>query len=66
MNNELSTFNSMKLTNKLRSILGEYKGMVLDEGLLKKLDVICRNIETELKLESSLFIFMHNLYFSRI
>ncbi len=51
MNNELSTFNSMELTNKLRSILSEYKGMVLDEGLLKKIDVICGNIEAELKKE---------------
>ncbi len=49
MNKELLTFNSEEVTNKLRSILSEYKGMVLDEGLLKKIDVICRNIETELK-----------------
>ncbi len=49
MNKELLTFNSEEITNKLRSILSEYKGKVLDEGLLSKIDVICRNIETELE-----------------
>ena len=51
MNKELLTSNSEKVINKLRNVLNESKGMVLDEGLLKKIDVICRNIEKELKKE---------------
>ncbi len=49
MNKELSPLNSEETTNKLRSILSEHKGMVLDESILSKIDVICRNIETALK-----------------
>jgi signal transduction histidine kinase/PAS domain-containing protein len=49
MNKEVLTLNYEAVTKKLRNILSEYEGMVLDGSLLKKIDVICRNIETELK-----------------
>jgi signal transduction histidine kinase len=51
MNKELLTSNSEKTINKLRNVLNESKGMVLDESILSKIDVICRNIESELKKE---------------
>ncbi len=51
MNKELLTLNYEAVTNKLRSILSEHEGMVLDKSLLSKIDVICRNIESELKKE---------------
>ncbi len=51
MNKELLTSNSEKTINKLRNVLNESKGMILDESILSKIDIICRNIETELKKE---------------
>ncbi|MFQ5712706.1 MAG: histidine kinase dimerization/phospho-acceptor domain-containing protein [Candidatus Scalinduaceae bacterium] len=39
MNNELSTFNSEKATNRLKKILNESKGKVLDESLLRKIEI---------------------------
>ncbi|MFQ5965493.1 MAG: ATP-binding protein [Candidatus Scalinduaceae bacterium] len=49
MNNELLIFGSEEATTKLRNILNESKGMVLDEGLARKIEDICQEIEVGIK-----------------
>ena len=49
MVNELLPLNSDEVINKLRSILIESKGIVHDEGLLKKVDTLCQSLENERK-----------------
>jgi len=39
MDDELSTFDCEEATNRLRKILNESKGMVLDKGLLRKIEI---------------------------
>lgn len=47
MNNELSTFDYEEATNKLRNILNESKGKVLDESLLRKIEIELEKRDSE-------------------